>query len=164
MQEVWCAADRHNEGCSILVSTMQEVCITGDIVMHTKRIGKIAEMRVAAKLLELGYDVFLAATEDLPVDMVAYVDGEFIRIQVKSRIPKDNVIHVELYSSTQKYRKQYTVEDVDWVILYDPSSDHGYKIDLHLISDQKSICLRTGGYTKNNQYANVHLAEQYMIF
>lgn len=49
----------------------------------TSRKGRVAELRVMARFLEVGYDNILSSESVLPYDFLAELDGEYKRIQVK---------------------------------------------------------------------------------
>ncbi len=47
------------------------------------RLGSLAEAKVIAKLIENSFDVFIQFSGKAPFDIVAYRDGQMLRVQVK---------------------------------------------------------------------------------
>ena len=58
--------------------------------VNTKQIGNITELKVILAFLELGYNVLLPYGDNERYDFVSDVKGDFLRIQVKSAITRDN--------------------------------------------------------------------------
>ena len=52
--------------------------------MRTTERGTLSELRVAARLVELGCRVMQPSGHDCPLDLVAYHGGRFSRVQVKT--------------------------------------------------------------------------------
>lgn len=129
--------------------------------MHTKRLGKIGELRVASELLKLGYDVFLPLTEELPVDLVACKGDKFYKVQVKTRNPRNGKI---LVPTRVNKIKRYMDSDVSVIIVYDPKNDNGYWIPISEVQgNANTITLRLVP-PKNNQTRGVRSAKDFKIF
>jgi hypothetical protein len=52
------------------------------------RLGSLAEAKVIAKLVENGFNVFIQFSGKAPFDLVAYQDGQLLRVQVKGTASK----------------------------------------------------------------------------
>lgn len=132
--------------------------------MHTKRLGKIGELRVASELLKLGYDVFFPLTEDLPVDLVVCKDNKFHKVQVKTRNPRNGKLPVPNRTNNAINKiKKYSDSDVSVIILYDPENDNGYWIPISEFQGKGMIVLRLTP-PKNSQVKGVRYAKDFKIF
>jgi hypothetical protein len=56
--------------------------------LHKKNKGSLAELIVAAKMIESGWLVLIPYGENARYDLVGEKDGKFIRVQVKYTTPK----------------------------------------------------------------------------
>lgn len=125
--------------------------------MHTKIIGSIAELRVAAEVLAQGYAVLFPFGEDNSYDMVAECKGLYFRIQCKA----GRVLNGSIEFSTAKSfnNQKYADTDVDVFATYCQETG-----DIFFISKtecgkrQKTLRIQP---SKNNQRAGVHFAEYY---
>lgn len=85
--------------------------------MNTKQIGTITEMKVIAKLLELG-DVSIPVGNNARYDCVLDFNGKLLRIQIKTaKQIDDNRFHVPLANKPggKGKRRQYTKENTDYI-------------------------------------------------
>jgi len=128
--------------------------------LHTKRIGRIAELRFASELLKLGYDVYTPETEELPIDMIIIKDGIIQKVQIKSVTPVDDVLKVPMKSSTIKYRKLYRDTDVDIMAVFDSVNEKGYFVPIN--NNKTAFALRLIPPKIKNE--TVHMAKDYEIF
>jgi len=106
----------------------------------------------------MGYQVFGNLTEESSIDLVAYKDDEYLRIQIKSVTPEDELLVVPLKSSTYKYRKYYTKNDVDIIAVFDSKNYEVYFIPPDI--NKTSIKLRLS-LPKSGQIQKIHLAENF---
>lgn len=90
----------------------------------TKSIGDIGESAILADLVKKGHKVLIPFGESLPFDLVAYINGQFVRIQVKTVNGNGKVIPVRLRTiSNSKVSKTYSAEDTDYIAVYDITTD-----------------------------------------
>jgi hypothetical protein len=85
-----------------------------------KQKGDLAELKVAADLAERGCSISFPFGEDCDYDLIADLDGQIHRIQVKYTESDGRIINVRCRShslTNGKIRrtKQYTAETVDWI-------------------------------------------------
>ncbi len=130
--------------------------------MHTKRKGTIAELSVASRLSELGWNVLLPLGENCRYDLVAEKNGRFIRVQVKYVTPKNGVLYVNCCSSNNWSVLHYTSEEIDVIAAYDANDGAAYFVPVNQIR-KSAICLRLTP-TKNGQSAGVRYARDFTTF
>ena len=73
---ITCRKNKHNE---ILGRT-----VYGDNIIPSGSVGAIAELRVAAKLLEMGYSVFRAISQSCYCDLIAIKENKKLEIEVRT--------------------------------------------------------------------------------
>src|SRR5437763_6237492 len=95
--------------------------------MDPNRIGATAEIKIAAELVELGFDVLWPIAAHGRYDLAVDLDGRLIRIQCKSAAMRGNVIAVPARTSRRApegYRRgTNTADEVDVIAAY--SRDFG---------------------------------------
>lgn len=79
--------------------------------------GDTAELKVAARFLELGYWVSFPVGDDSPYDLIIDNKKELKRIQVKYISEKNGVLQVRFLSSTKESYKN----TVDLIAIYCPT-------------------------------------------
>ena len=94
----------------------------------TKRKGDLAELKIAAHLAELGYRIAFPYGEDWDYDLILIRGEKFERVQVKHATSDGRVIEVNCFSRSLtrgkvKRTKHYTAETVDWIAVYDATTD-----------------------------------------
>lgn len=94
---------------------------------HTKDKGDLGVAKAHADLAEQGYLVLWPATEHAPFDLVAYAEGEFLRVQVKYRAAKRGVVEVALGANWADrhgtHRRPLDKAEVDVLCVYCPDTD-----------------------------------------
>ncbi len=91
-------------------------------------------MMVAADLMRRGYKIALPYGEDWDYDLIVCRDGANLeRVQVKHACSDGNVIPVHTRSASltngkARAYKYYTADTMDWLAVYDPTSDCCYYI------------------------------------
>ncbi len=88
-------------------------------------------MKVAADLVRRGCTISIPFGEDSDYDLIADYSGNLHRVQVK--FTKSNgcivLIRCRLHSLTKgkvRQTKHYTAEMIDWIAVYDVTSDRCY--------------------------------------
>jgi Holliday junction resolvase-like predicted endonuclease len=100
-------------------------------VAPLKRKGDLAELKVATDLLDRGCNLSFPFGEDCDYDLIADRDGILHRVQVKFTKSDGRIVVVRCRShSLTKGRirrtKHYTAATVDWIAVYDKTSDCCY--------------------------------------
>jgi hypothetical protein len=132
----------------------------------TKTKGDLAELMVATDLVRKGYKIAIPYGEDWDFDLIVCRDGRLERVQVKHSKSDGAVIAVRCFSQSLtngKVRsvKRYTAETIDWLAVYDPTSDACYYIPAaELAGGRRTLHLRLGP-PANNQQVGIRYAEAY---
>ena len=90
-------------------------------------------MMVAADLMCRGYKIAFPYGEDWDYDLVVCREEKLERVQVKHSRSDGEVIRVKCFShslTNGKVRntKRYTAKTIDWLAIYDPTSDCCYYV------------------------------------
>lgn len=131
-----------------------------------KRKGELAELKVAADLLQRGCCVSFPFGEDCDYDLIADYGGILHRVQVKYTTSDGQVVVVRCRSHSLtngriRRTKQYTAATVDWIAVYDKTSDRCYYCpSTELGSGRSSLGLRLAP-ARNGQLARTRNAEDY---
>ena len=131
-----------------------------------KRKGDLAELKVAADLLERGCKLSVPFGEDCDYDLVADAGSVLHRIQVKYTESNGMIILIRCRSHSLtkgkvRHTKHYTAETVDWIAVYDRTTDRCYYCpSSELGSGRCELSLRLVA-ARNGQKAGVRNAEDY---
>jgi hypothetical protein len=132
-----------------------------------KQRGDLAELMVACDLLRRGCKLAIPYGEDSDYDLVIERDGKLERVQVKHAQSDGAVIAVKccshsLTNGRVRKTRRYTAATIDWLAVYDRTTDRCYYIPSRELGDgRKELRLRVAP-TKNNQQANIRFAEDYL--
>lgn len=132
----------------------------------TKKKGDLAELKVAAHLVSLGYDVAFPFGEDNDFDLILVRDARVERVQVKHATSDGSVVAIRcrshsLTNGRVRRTKQYTSATIDWIGCYDATSDRCFYIPASMLgAGRSSIHLRLTP-TRNNQRAKTHVAADF---
>ena len=137
-----------------------------EISLTTKGKGDLAELKVAGDLLARGYRIAIPYGEDWDFDLVVYREGRFARIQVKHAASANNVVVVKCRShslTNGKVRrvKHYTARTVDWIAIYDSSTDECFYVPTRELGEGKSMLHLRLGPSRNGQIAKTRNADDY---
>lgn len=96
-----------------------------------KQKGDLAELKVAADLIRRGSSISIPFGEDSSYDLIADCRGKLHRVQVKFTKSNGRIILIRCRSHSLtkgkvKQTKHYTAEMVDWIAVYDQTSDRCY--------------------------------------
>ena len=127
--------------------------------MHTKNKGKIAELMVGARLMELGWTILNPICENTRYDLVAEKDGKFIRVQIKYVTPNRNILHINCKSSNNWSVLTYTPKEIDMLAAYDSLSKKIYFIPAAKLNTS-SIKIRLKP-SKNKQLKKINCARDF---
>ena len=127
--------------------------------MHSKTKGKIAELMVSARLMELGWTVLNPLCETSRYDMAAEKNGKFIRVQVKYVTPSKGTLHVNCKSSNNWSILTYTSKEIDVLAAFDSIDCKIYFIPASKLNTS-SLKLRIKP-TKNRQQKKINFARDF---
>lgn len=133
----------------------------------TKQKGDMAELRVASDLVRQGYQVAIPFGEDSDFDLVLMRDERFERVQVKYFRSDGQVIVVRCVSLSMtggrvKRKKHYTASTIDWLAVYDPTSDCCYYVPSDLLGPGRSNIYLRLTPTRNGQQRRINQARDYL--
>ena len=113
-----------------------------------KRRGELAEMKIATDLVARGFRVAFPFGEDWEVDLIVCRGRSLERVQVKHVASDGVTIDVRCYSQSLTSGKvmavkRYTAATIDWLAVYDSTTDRCFYIPAAELRDgRSSISLR----------------------
>ena len=124
-------------------------------------------MMVATDLMRRGHKIAFPYGEDWDYDLIVCRDEKLERVQVKYSCSNGNVIAVRsrsmsLTNGKVKKYKYYTAATVDWLAVYDPTSDRCYYLPAAELGDGKSELTLRVSPPRNNQRVGVRFAADYL--
>jgi hypothetical protein len=128
--------------------------------------GDLAELKVACDLVERGYMIAFPYGEDNDFDLIVLRGEKTERVQVKYSAATKGVIEVRCRShslTNGKIRrtKHYTADTIDWLAVYEPTTDRCFYIPASELGSGRWMILLRLTPTRNGQLAGVHHAEDY---
>lgn len=127
--------------------------------MNTKAIGNIGEAKTLSKFIELNIPVYLPFGDNEKVDMLAFFNGKYNRIQVKTAIGnnKNGSVTFDLTSSTS-HRKNgikhvYDESEIDYFACYSVFYDVVCLIPIN-IAPNKGITIRYANFGRQKKRIN----------
>ena len=132
----------------------------------TKTKGDLAELMVATDLVRKGYKIAIPYGEDWDYDLIVCRGGRLERVQVKYSTSDGIVIHVRCFSQSltngkARVIKRYTAAMIDWLAVYDPTSDACYYIPASELADGRRMLHLRLKPTENHQAAGIRYADAY---
>jgi hypothetical protein len=132
-----------------------------------KQKGDTAELAVALDLRKRGYLVSFPYGEDSDYDLVVDRDGVLERVQVKYTSSDGQVILVRCrsYSLTKgkiKSTKYYTAATVDWIAVFDATTDRCYYVPAVLLGSGMNVLSLRLTPARNNQRLGVRMAADFL--
>ena len=133
-----------------------------------KRKGNLGELRVAADLVERGCNVFLPFGEDTDIDLIAEYEGRLHRVQVKFTKSDGQIVVVRcrshsLTNGKVRRSKIYTTAMVDWVVVYDLTTDRCYYVPSWVLgAEGRSQLMLRLVPALNGQSRRIRRAEDYL--
>ena len=122
---------------------------------------------VACDLRRRGCKIAIPFGEESDYDLVIDRDGRLERVQVKYTKSDGEVISVKCYShslTNGKIRavKRYTAAIIDWLAVYDSTTDRCYYIPANELGEGRKHLLLRLTPPKNSQRAKIRFAEKYL--
>jgi len=128
----------------------------------TKRKGDIAEAMVLAEVFRRGYRAAIPVGEDWPFDLIVERRGKFERVQCKYTVSDGRMIKAKCSSTNNWVSIRYTKTHIDWLAVYDRTSDACYYIPAEELGDGRySMHLRLRP-AANRQEKGLRWARDYM--
>jgi PD-(D/E)XK endonuclease len=138
-------------------------------VAPLKQKGDLAELMVAADLRRRGFKLAFPYGEDWDYDLIIEREGRLERLQVKYTKSDGAAILVRAYSLSLtngkvRSRKHYTAETIDWLAVYDVTSERCYYVPAsELGNGMNTLTLRLSP-TRNGQHQGIRFASDYLGF
>jgi PD-(D/E)XK endonuclease len=133
-----------------------------------KKKGDLAELRVAADLVTRGCSLYIPFGEDSDYDLIADYEGRLHRVQVKYAKSDGRVVKVKCFSHSLtagriRSTKHYTVAMVDWIVVYDVTTDRCYYVPSWIlgVEGRSQLMLRLTP-ALNGQSLRIRRAEDYL--
>ena len=128
--------------------------------------GDTAEMAVAFDLMRRGYKVAFPYGEDWDYDLIVERGNRLERVQVKHTRSDDEVVVVRCRSQSLTNGKvrageRYSAATIDWLAVYDATTERCFYIPAALLGDGKSELRLRLAPARNGQRLRVRDAEQY---
>lgn len=128
--------------------------------MDKKTKGNLAELEVAADLVERGWRVLFPFGENNRYDLVAEKEGRFVRIQVKYVTPKNGALIVNCRSSNNWSVQSYDPSQIDAIAAYNATDRKVYYIPAEDIN--KSVANIRLEPSRNKQKKGIRWAQDYV--
>ncbi len=130
---------------------------------HTKTKGDLGVLKASADLCEKGFLVCMPLSEHAPFDLVVYKNGNFKRVQVKSRSIDSKggfmIAFRNSYSTSSGVKtKQVDKQSIDIYCVYCIDTNTCYYFNPSTFNKSVSFRVRM---PKNNQKQNIHFADDY---
>lgn len=132
-----------------------------------KRKGDLAELKVAADLAERGCSLSFPYGEDCDYDLIADMNGVLHRVQVKYTESDGQIVLVRCRSHSLtkgkvRRTKLYTAETVDWIAVYDRTTDCCYYCPARELGSGRSYLHLRLVPTRNGQRIGIRHARDYL--
>jgi len=128
----------------------------------TSRKGTIGELAVTQQLLGLEYDVFKEVTGSSEIDLVAYKNSKFTRIQVKTSTSKNELVVFEACKQ-HDHTRPYIGDEFDVMALYVTDRNVVLYVTLKKLTEYtRGMSVR---FEKSTKYFNTtNYASDYLVF
>ncbi len=132
-----------------------------------KKKGDLAELKVAADLANRGCCISIPFGEDCDYDLIADASGFLHRVQVKYTESDEEVIAVRCMSHSLtngkiRQTKHYTAELVDWIAVYDRTSERCYYVPASELGSGRSYLHLRLAPARNGQRIGIRKACDYV--
>ncbi len=115
-------------------------------------------------VLKRGHKVAIPLGDNWPYDLIVLRNGSLERVQCKYTESDGKCVKARCMSSSEWVQYKYTAEQIDWLAVYDKTTDTCYYIPSKLLgSGKRSLSLRLKP-PKNNQTKGVRMAKNFTKF
>jgi PD-(D/E)XK nuclease superfamily protein len=123
-------------------------------------------MKIATDLVQRGHRIAIPFGEDWDFDLILFRDDQFERVQVKYARSNGVVLGVKcgshsLTNGRVRATKQYTAETIDWIGVYDASTDACFYVPARLLGTGRSMIYLRLREPRNNQIVGVNFADDF---
>jgi PD-(D/E)XK nuclease superfamily protein len=138
------------------------------VIAPLKAKGDLAEVMIAADLVRRGYKIAIPYGEDWDFDLIVCRHEKLERVQCKYTTSNGVFFNVQCRSHSLtrgkiKATKHYTAATIDWLAVYDATTERCYYIPAAELGATGKWDLRLRlAPTLNNQRQGVRLAQSYL--
>lgn len=131
-----------------------------------KQKGDLAELKVAADLIDRGCRISIPFGEDCDYDLIADYQGRLHRVQVKYTCSDGRSILIRcrshsLTNGRVRMTKLYTSSMIDWIAVYDRTSERCYYCPSRELGDGRVTLTLRLQPAANNQRLRIRQAADY---
>ena len=131
-----------------------------------KKKGDLAELKVAADLIDRGCRVSIPFGEDCDYDLIADFNGRLHRVQVKYTRSDGRIVQVRcrshsLTNGKVRLTKRYTAQTVDWIATYDCTTERCYYLPSRELGAGRAMLTLRLQLARNGQRIGIRDAEDY---
>lgn len=105
---------------------------------------------------------FWESGEDWPYDLIIERNGVLERVQCKYTCSDNKVVKAICRCSNNWNTTTYTSETIDWLAVYDNTTDKCYYIPSRFLGDGRSAIYLRLSKSKNNQTKNINWAKDFL--
>lgn len=131
---------------------------------ETKRKGDLGVAMAMSEVMRRGYKVAIPVGEDWPYDIIVLREGKLERVQCKYTESDGEVIDVVCRSANNWVSYKYTPESVDWIAVYDQTTNTCYFVPSSLLGAGKALLSLRLTAPKNGQIKGVRFAKDFTQF
>ena len=119
--------------------------------------GEIGEAMILADLQRQGHGIAIPFGHDLPFDLIVVrkEDGALEKVQCKYTTSNGRVIFAKVTSTSAWVHHRYTRDEVDWIAVYDATTEQCFYLPSSLWDGQGRVNLRlvptANGQSKRDQ-------------
>ena len=128
--------------------------------------GDLAELKVAADLVERGYRIAIPFGEDVDFDLILIRGEKLERARVKYTESDGCVVQVKCYSHSLtngrvRQTKRYTAKTIEWLAVYDRTTGRCFYVPAAELGVGRSQLHLRLTPAKNNQRTGIRFADDY---
>jgi len=128
----------------------------------TKTKGDLGVTIVMADVSKKGYKIAIPMGEDWDYDLIVLKNRKLERVQVKYTESDGRVIHASCCSTNNWNIKKYSQQMIDWLAVYDKTSDKCYYIPSSFMGEGRHHINLRLVKPANNQQKGIHYAKDYL--
>ena len=124
--------------------------------------GEVGEAIILADLQRQGHGVAIPFGHDLPYDLIVIrkENGALEKVQCKYTTSNGRVVFARIMSNSAWVTHRYTEEEVDWIAVYDATTDSCLYLPASVWNGQVCVNLRLAP-TANGQVKGIRFAASY---
>ena len=128
--------------------------------------GDLAELKVAADLVERGYRIAIPFGEDVDFDLILIRGEKLERVQVKYTRSNGHVIVVRcrshsLTNGKVRQTKRYTASTIDWLAVYEARTQQCFYVPSAELGSGRNVLHLRLTETLNSQRRGIRYAAEY---